>query len=131
MGIQREERSLTFARIERKTPMLRPELQSNQSFLCSLHHSRDRGGGGPNAQIVSIIKAADRRRQKSMNIVDEMREKYSVTNKEICLVRIVSYLCKVLCHLFARLLIEKKGPFFPRKWSAVVRLYYVTIVITT
>ena len=35
-----------------------------------------------------------------------------VTNKEICLVRIVSYLCKVLCHLFARLLIEKIRPFF-------------------
>ena len=38
--------------------------------------------------------------------------KVGVTNKEICLVRIVSYLCKVLCHLFARLLIEKKRPFF-------------------
>ena len=38
----------------------------------------------------------------------------SVTNKEICLVRIVSYLCKVLCHLFARLLIEKKDLFSPR-----------------
>ena len=35
-----------------------------------------------------------------------------VTNKEICLVRNALYLCKVLCHLFARLLIEKKGPFF-------------------
>ena len=39
--------------------------------------------------------------------------KESVTNKEICLVRIVSYLCKVLYHLFARLLIEKKKTFFP------------------
>ena len=35
-----------------------------------------------------------------------------VTNKEICLVRIVSHLCKVLCHLFARQLIEKKDLFF-------------------
>ena len=35
-----------------------------------------------------------------------------VTNKEIYLVRVVSYLCKVLCHLFAQLLIEKKEPFF-------------------
>ena len=34
-----------------------------------------------------------------------------VTNMEICLVRIVAYLCKVLCHLFAQLLIEKKRPF--------------------
>ena len=35
----------------------------------------------------------------------------AVTNKEICLVKIVSYLCKVLCHLFARLLIKKERPF--------------------
>ena len=36
----------------------------------------------------------------------------TVTNKEICLVRIVFILCKVLCHLFAGLLIEKKKTFF-------------------
>ena len=36
----------------------------------------------------------------------------AVTNQKICLVRIVIYLCKVLCHLFARLLIEKKRPCF-------------------
>ena len=42
--------------------------------------------------------------------------KLVVTNKEFCLVRIVPYLCKVLCHLFARLLIEKKKTFFPRDW---------------
>ena len=43
-----------------------------------------------------------------------MQRKFNkcVTNKEICLVRIVFILCKVLCHLFAGLLIEKKGPFF-------------------
>ena len=39
------------------------------------------------------------------------RNEQGVTNKEICLVRIVSYVCKVLYHLFARLLIEKKRPF--------------------
>ena len=33
----------------------------------------------------------------------------SVTNKEICLVRIVLSMCMVLCYLFARLLIEKKN----------------------
>ena len=38
-----------------------------------------------------------------------------VTNKEICFVSVVSYLCKVLYYLFARLLIEKKT-FFPRNW---------------
>ena len=51
-----------------------------------------------------------------------------VRNKEICLVSIFSCLCKVLCHLFVRLLIEKKI-FFPRNWNCrKVRFYYVTIV---
>ena len=36
VGIQREERGLTFARIASKTPELRPVLQSNQSSLCGL-----------------------------------------------------------------------------------------------
>ena len=54
---------LTFARIERKTPLLRPPLQSNQSSLCGLHHSGDRGGGGPNGQNVSVKRAADGRRR--------------------------------------------------------------------
>ena len=60
-----------FARIERKTPVLRPALQSNQSSLCGLHRSRDRDGGGPNGQIVSIKRAADGRRQRSRKIIDE------------------------------------------------------------
>ena len=33
MGIHWEESSLSFVRIERKTPVLRPTLQSNQNFL--------------------------------------------------------------------------------------------------
>ena len=37
---------LTFARIERKTPVLRPALQSKQSSLCGLHRRGDRRGGG-------------------------------------------------------------------------------------
>ena len=41
--IYSEEGGLTFARIERKTPVLRPALQSKQSSLCGLHCSRDRG----------------------------------------------------------------------------------------
>ena len=57
-----EDRTLTFARIERKTPVLIPALQSNQNSLCGLYHCGDRGGGGPNGQIVSVKRAADGRR---------------------------------------------------------------------
>ena len=80
MGIHREKGGLTFARIERKTPVLRPALQSNQSFLCGLHCSRDRGGGGPNGQIVSVKRLAVRRRQRSREIADEQRGKYRPKN---------------------------------------------------
>ena len=55
MGIHREG-GLTFARIERKTPVLRPVLQSKQSSLCGLHRSGDQGKGGSNGQIVSVKK---------------------------------------------------------------------------
>ena len=79
MGIHREG-GLTFAQIERKTPVLRPALQSKQSSLCDLHRSRDRGGGGPNGQIVSVRRAADGRRQRSRKIIDEEREKYRAKN---------------------------------------------------
>ena len=64
--IHREEGGLTFARIERKTPVLRPALQSKQSSLCGLHRSRDRGGGRPNGQIVSVKRAADGRRGRKI-----------------------------------------------------------------
>ena len=80
MGIHREEGGLIFVRIERKTPVLRPALQSKQSSLCGLHRSRDRGRGGPNDQIVSIKRAADGRRQKSRKIIDEEKEKYRAKN---------------------------------------------------
>ena len=80
MGIHREEGSLTFARIERKTPVLRPALQSKQSSLCGLHRSGDRGGRESNGQIVSIKTAADVRRQRSRNIINEKREKYRAKN---------------------------------------------------
>ena len=80
MGIHREEGGLTFARIERKTPVLRPALQSKQSSLCGLHRSRDRGGGGLNGRIVSVKRAADGRRQRSRKIIDEEREKYRAKN---------------------------------------------------
>ena len=69
-----------FARIERKTPVLRPALQSKQGSLCGLHRSRDRGGGAPNGLIVSVKRAADGRRQRSRKSIDEEREKYRANN---------------------------------------------------
>ena len=80
MGIYREEGGLTFSRIERKTPVLRPALQSNQNSLCGLHCSGDRGEGGPNGQIISVNRAADGRRQRGRKIIDEEREKYRAKN---------------------------------------------------
>ena len=38
------------------------------------------GGRGPNGQIVSIKRAADRRRQRSWKIIDEKKEKYRAKN---------------------------------------------------
>ena len=60
--------------------MLIPALQSKQSSLCGLHRSRDRGGGGPNGQIVSVKRAADGRRQRGRKIINEEREKYRAKN---------------------------------------------------
>ena len=64
----------------RKAPVLTPALQSKQSSLCVLHRNRDRGGGRPSDQIVSVKKAADGRRQRSREIIDEKREKYRTKN---------------------------------------------------
>ena len=52
----------------------------NKSSLCGLHHSGDRGGGGPNGQIVSVKRAADGRRQRSRKIINEERGKYRAKN---------------------------------------------------
>ena len=60
--------------------MLRSAIQSKQSSLYGLHRSRDRGGGGPNGQIVSVKRAADGRRQRGRKIIDEEREKYRAKN---------------------------------------------------
>ena len=62
------------------TPVLRPALQSKQSSLCGLHRSEDRGGRGPNGQIVSVKRAADGRRQRGRVIISEEREKYRAKN---------------------------------------------------
>ena len=80
MGIHCEEGSLALARIEWKTPVLRPALQSKQISLCGLHRSGDQGGGGPNGQIVSVKRAADGRKQRSRKIINEEREKYRAKN---------------------------------------------------
>ena len=69
-----------FARIERKTPVLRPALQPKQTSSCGLHRSGNRGCGGPNGQIVSVKTAADGRRQRGQKIIDGEREKYRAKN---------------------------------------------------
>ena len=80
MRIHRKEGGLTFARIDRNTPVLRPVLQSKQNFMCHLHRSTDRGGGGLNSRIVSVKIAADIRGQRSRKIINEEREKYRAKN---------------------------------------------------
>ena len=80
VGINWEKRDLTLSRIARKTPVLRPALQSNQSSLCGLHRSEDQGIGAPNGQIASIKSAADGRNQISRRIIDEKRKKYRDKN---------------------------------------------------
>ena len=79
-GSIEKKRGLTFARIKRKTPILRPALQSNQSSLCDLHRSRDRGGEGSNGQVVSITRTADGRKQENREIIDKKRKKYRTKN---------------------------------------------------
>ena len=44
------------------------------------YRSGDRGGGGPNGQIVSVKRAADGSRQKSQKIINKNREKYRAKN---------------------------------------------------
>ena len=80
LGIHGEERGLTFAQIERKLLVLRPALQLQQSSLCGLHDSRNRGRGGPNGHVVSINRAADGTRQRSRKIIGEKKEKYWAKN---------------------------------------------------
>ena len=85
MVIYQEERGFTFSRSERKTPVLEPALQSDQSFLCGIHSSssRNRGGGGPNDQIVTIKGAADGRKRRSRKIINEERQKYRAKNESL------------------------------------------------
>ena len=78
MGIHWKKGGLTFFRIQRKTSVPRPAL-----LVSSLHCSRDRGGEGPNGQIVSVKRAAHGKRQRSRKIIDEKREKYKANNESL------------------------------------------------
>ena len=40
-------------------------------------------GGGPNGQIVSVKRAADGKRPRSRDVVDEKREKYRAKNRSL------------------------------------------------
>ena len=64
VGINSEEKCLTFVRNERKTAVPR------QRFLNSY-----RGGGGPDDQVVSEKRAVEERMLKSRRIIDEKKEK--------------------------------------------------------
>ena len=63
------ERSLTFSRIERKTPVLGPALQSKSELL--VWPPPQWGTEGEEDQIISIKRAADGRRQRSREVIDE------------------------------------------------------------
>ena len=54
-----------------------------QRSLCGLHRSGDRGGGGPNGQIVSVKRAADGRWQRGRKIITEEREKNRAKNRSL------------------------------------------------
>ena len=73
MGIHRA-RGLTFTWIDRKTTKLGPAFQSNQSSQCSFRSSRERRGGRPDGQKVSIKITADGSRWRGREIVDEKKQ---------------------------------------------------------
>ena len=77
MWIHRKKKTSHFLR---KTPELRPALQSNKSFLCSLHCSRDRGEG-PNGQVVCVKKTANGRRPGPRKIENVSEKIYAVAKK--------------------------------------------------
>ena len=58
----------------RKTPLLRLAFQMERGFLSSLRCGSYRGGR-PDSQVVSINRAADRRRQRSRKIIGKETEK--------------------------------------------------------
>ena len=80
MGIYREEGGLIFSRIETKTPVLRPVIQSNHWSWCRLYCDKNRKVGAPNSQVVSIKRTADGRRKRCRKVIDLKREKYRAKN---------------------------------------------------
>ena len=54
--------------------------KSKQSSLCGLHRNGDLGGGEPNGQINSVKIAANGRRKRGREIINEEREKYRANN---------------------------------------------------
>ena len=70
---------LTSTQNEKKALVFRPELQPNQSSLCSLLCISN-GGGGGHGQAISTKRIADRRSKRSRKIIDEKREKYRAKN---------------------------------------------------
>ena len=53
---------------------------SDQHFNQNRAPCGDRGGGGPNGQIISMKRAADGRRPRGQKIINEEREKYRAKN---------------------------------------------------
>ena len=66
-----EERHLTFSGIQRKLPLLRPRLESIQSFLYSGSGRASVRTGRPNSKIVRIKRKTDVGRENRRNVVDE------------------------------------------------------------
>ena len=91
MGIHREEEGFISARIKRKTPVLRPAIQSNHISLCSFHSIRDRGRGEPNDQIVRVKKAADGRRSLIKRGKNGSLKNTSTDSKEITFVILINH----------------------------------------
>ena len=58
VGIHQKEESLTQARIEMKTLVVRLALKSYQGSLCDLRSSRCKAKGGPHGQAVSTKRSA-------------------------------------------------------------------------
>ena len=81
--IHSEEEEVTITRIGRKTPILTPAPQSNQSYLYSLHRSRYRGEGEPNLHVVSIKRTADKTTQRSRKVIDNKKRKLKAKNKSL------------------------------------------------
>ena len=62
------------------------DQRSNQNrapCVASITVGTEGEGGGPNGRIVSIKRAADRRRKRGRKIIDEEREEYTAKNRSL------------------------------------------------